>query len=76
MAITTEKSRRFLAIGEYIEVSAIVSIFDLKNGAYFKRMRQVGYSDSKVEEFSSVGFSSDSKLLVAASGSGDFVAVV
>jgi hypothetical protein len=78
MAIASEKSRRFLAVGEYIEVemSASVSIFDLKNGAYFKRMRQLGYSESKVEEFCCLSFSHDSKLLVAASGTGDFIAIV
>lgn len=78
MAIATEKSRRFLAVGEYIDTdsSAMISIFDLKNGAYFKRMRQVGYSDSKINEFSCLSFSYDSKFLAASSGSGDLLAII
>jgi cilia- and flagella-associated protein 57 len=78
MAIATEKSRRFLAVGEYIEMeaSAIVSIFDLKNGAYFKRMRQVGFSDAKIDEFNALAFSNDSKLLVASSISNENIAIV
>lgn len=82
MTITSEKTRRFLAVGEYNqtetsqETSALVSIFDLKNGAYFKRMRQLGCVDIKVEEFNCLSFSSDSKLLVASGYSSENIAVV
>lgn len=82
MAITSEKTRRFLAVGEFNqaetsqETSALISIFDLKNGAYFKRMRQLGCVDIKVEEFTCLCFSSDSKLLVASGFSSENIAVV
>jgi WD40 repeat protein len=82
MTITSEKTRRFLAVGEFNqtetsqETSALISIFDLKNGAYFKRMRQLGCVDIKVEEFTCLCFSNDSKLLVASGFASENIAVV
>ena len=78
MAITPEKSKRFLAVAEFIQVenSPIVSVFDLKTGAYFKRIRQLGFSDMNAEEFVCLCFSSDSRFIAVVSGPPDYVAII
>lgn len=78
MTITPEKSKRFLAVAEFIEMenSPLVSVFDLKTGAYFKRIRQLGFSDMNAEAFVCICFSSDSRLIAVMSGPPDYVAIV
>ena len=78
MALSPEKARRFLAVGEYVEEQStpLVSVFDLKSGAYFKRMRELGSSEIVNVEFTSISFSSDSRLITVLTGAPDYTGLV
>ena len=78
MAISPEKTRRFLAVAEYIhsEKTPLVSVFDLKVEAYFKRKRQLGFQNIPSKEFIFLRFSQGAKLLAALSSTPECFALV
>jgi WD40 repeat protein len=65
MALTPEKTRRFLAVAEQIGAEHVcqISIFDLKKGQNFKRMRTTVFTELRSMSVKSLAFSYDSRFL-------------
>lgn len=69
LSISKERTRRFLAVGEYLEKdkTAQVTIIDIKNPGGCKRLRELKIPDQNAK-YSTLAFSHDSKLIACVSG--------
>ena len=78
IAISRDRNRRFLAVAQQIsrDTAPKISVIDLKSGSYFKQVRELGFGEMQSEEFRSLSFSSDSRLIAAVSGPPDFIGVI